>query len=66
MAIANAASRVDLVAIVDLKFLESTDQPAAVMCFGDKDEDCVLWATHNLCLELKESESESKTCYDAK
>lgn len=48
LSVFNVAWATDLVAIVDLKFLRETDQTAAVLCFGDKDEDCVPWATHNL------------------
>ena len=36
----------DLVAIVDLKFLEETDVTAAVLCFGENE--CDVWATHYL------------------
>lgn len=43
-----AARAQDLVAIVDLKFIKDTDLPAMIMCFGDKEEDCGVWATHNL------------------
>ena len=35
----------DLVALVDLKFLEATDKTAEVMCFGEGDSDCGVWAT---------------------
>lgn len=38
----------DLVAIVDLEFIRETDRPAAVMCFGEREEDCHVWATLNL------------------
>lgn len=38
----------DLVAVVDLEFIRPTDQTAAVLCMGDKESDCVVWATHNL------------------
>lgn len=48
LSVFNVAWATDVVAIVDLKFLKETDQTAAVLCFGDKDEDCVPWATHNL------------------
>lgn len=48
LSVFNLACATDLVAIVDLKFLKETDKTAAVMCFGDKDEDCAVWATHNL------------------
>jgi hypothetical protein len=44
----NVAWAGDLVAIVDLKFIRATDQPAMIMCLGDRDEDCVVWATLNL------------------
>jgi hypothetical protein len=36
----------DLVAIVDLKFLEETDLPAAFLCF--EEDKCDVWATHYL------------------
>jgi hypothetical protein len=36
----------DLVAIVDLKFLEETDLTAAVICF--EEDQCDVWATHYL------------------
>lgn len=48
LSVVNVAEAGDLVAIIDLKFLKDTDKTAAVLCFGDQDEDCVPWATHNL------------------
>lgn len=42
------ASAADLVALVDLEFIRTTDQAAAVMCFGDREEDCGVWATFYL------------------
>ena len=42
------ASAADLVALVDLEFLRETDKTAAVMCFGDSEEDCGVWATFYL------------------
>jgi hypothetical protein len=36
----------DLVAVVDLKFLEETELTAAVICFGE--DECDVWATHYL------------------
>ena len=44
----SVAAAGDLVAIVDLEFIRATDKPAAVMCFGDRDEDCHVWATLNV------------------
>jgi hypothetical protein len=38
----------EVVAVVDLKFLKETDQTAAVLCLGETDEDCVVWARHYL------------------
>lgn len=38
----------DLVAMVDLQFIRATDQPAAYLCLGERDEDCVVWATVNV------------------
>ena len=38
----------EIVAILDLKFMEDTGDTAAVMCVGDGDEDCVVWATYYL------------------
>ena len=46
--IQSAASGADLVAVVDLKFVKATDQPASLMCFGDRNEDCAVWATLNV------------------
>lgn len=45
---ARAQDAQELVAIVDLKFIKATDRAASVMCFGEKEEDCGVWATHNL------------------
>ena len=42
------AADADLVATVDLKFIRATDETASVMCFGDKEDDCAVWATLNL------------------
>jgi hypothetical protein len=44
----NVAWAGDLVAIVDLEFIRATDQPAVIMCYGDEDENCGVWATLNL------------------
>jgi hypothetical protein len=38
----------ELVALVDLKFLRETDETAAVLCLGDEESDCGVWATHYL------------------
>ena len=38
----------DLVAVVDLNFLRETDKTAAVLCLGESDDDCAVWATHYL------------------
>ena len=38
----------DLVALVDLKFLEATEKTAEVMCFGEGEDDCAVWATFYL------------------
>jgi hypothetical protein len=38
----------EIVAVVDLKFLKETDKTAAVLCLGDSEDDCVVWATHYL------------------
>jgi hypothetical protein len=38
----------DLVALVDLKFLEATDETAEVLCFGEGDSECGVWATFYL------------------
>ena len=35
----------DIVAILDLEFIEDTGETAAVLCLGDDDSDCVPWAT---------------------
>lgn len=38
----------DFIAVVDLEFVEATDKPASVMCFGEGDSECAVWATLNL------------------
>lgn len=38
----------DLVALVDLKYLRETDKVAEVMCFGEGDQDCGVWAIYYL------------------
>jgi hypothetical protein len=38
----------ELVAVVDLKFLRETDETAAVLCLGEEESDCGVWATHYL------------------
>ncbi len=38
----------EIVAILDLKFIEETDLTAAVMCYGDDEDDCFQWAVHYL------------------
>ena len=35
----------DTIAILDLKFIADTGKPAGYLCLGNKDEDCVEWAT---------------------
>jgi hypothetical protein len=42
------AADVDLVATVDLKFIRATDETASVMCSGDKEDNCAVWATLNI------------------
>ena len=34
-----------VVAILDLKFIEDTGDPASVLCLGDDEESCVQWAS---------------------
>jgi len=36
----------DVVALVDLKFIEETDIPAGMICFGE--DQCDVWAVHYL------------------
>jgi hypothetical protein len=48
LTLSGVAAASDLVAIVDLEFIRATDQPAAYLCFGDRDEDCGVWATFNV------------------
>ena len=38
----------EIVAILDLKFIEETDLTAAVMCFGEDESDCHEWAVYYL------------------
>ena len=38
----------EIVAILDLKFVEDTGDTAAVLCFGEEDADCGVWATYYL------------------
>jgi hypothetical protein len=38
----------ELVALVDLKFLRETEETAAVLCWGEEESDCDVWATHYL------------------
>ena len=42
------ATAEEIVAILDLKFIEDTGDTAAVLCFGENDEDCGAWATYYL------------------
>ena len=44
----STASAEEIVAILDLKFVEETDLTAAVMCYGDDEDDCHPWAVHYL------------------
>ena len=37
-----------IIAVIDLKFIRDTGEAAALMCFGDEDSDCTVWATHHL------------------
>lgn len=34
----------DVIAILDLKFIEDTGRPAGYLCLGEGEEDCVEWA----------------------
>ena len=43
-----AEAEEELVALVDLKFLRETEETAAVMCLGEEESDCGVWATHYL------------------
>lgn len=45
---ASYATAEEIVAILDLKFIEDTGDTAAALCFGENDEDCGVWATHYL------------------
>ncbi len=45
---ASYASADEIVAVLDLKFIEETDKVAALMCFGENNEDCDVWAMHYL------------------
>ena len=38
----------EIVAVLDLKFIEDTGDTAVVFCFGEDDEDCGTWATYYL------------------
>ena len=43
-----AESDVELIALVDLKFLRETDETAVVLCLDDAGEECDVWARHYL------------------
>ena len=45
MSMAASVRAEEFVAIVDLKFIQTTELTAVVQCFGDKEEDCDVWAT---------------------
>ena len=38
----------EIVAILDLKFIEDTGDTATIICFGENNEDCGVWATDYL------------------
>lgn len=44
--IATSAAAEEIVAILDLKFIEETDKTASVLCLGENDDDCFEWAVH--------------------
>ncbi len=44
--VASNAGAEEIVAIVDLKFIEETEDTAAVLCLGDEDDDCFPWAVY--------------------
>lgn len=48
LALHSTVSAADLVALVDLEFIRKTDKTAAVMCFGDTEDSCGVWATFYL------------------
>lgn len=43
-----AAMAEEIVAILDLEFIEDTGDTAAVLCFDEDDADCGVWATYYL------------------
>ncbi len=45
MVLSSPARAEDLVAVVDLKFLEDTGRTASVLCLGENPGDCVAWST---------------------
>ena len=45
MAAPSVASE-EIVAVLDLKFIEETDDTAVVMCLGEEDDDCFQWAVY--------------------
>jgi hypothetical protein len=49
LAFHTTVSGTDLVALVDLEFIRKTDKTAAVMCFGDTEDSCGVWATGASC-----------------
>ena len=46
LAVSVRISAEEIVAVLDLKFIEETDKTAVVMCYGNDDDDCGVWAVH--------------------